>query len=312
MSNPGSKPVFIAGPTAIGKSEVALLLAERIGGELISVDSMQVYRGMDVGTAKPSADEQGRCRHHLLDVAELSDAFDAARFCELAGKAEQAIQGRGSVPLFCGGTGLYFKAYLAGLGTAPPSDPALRAELEATPLSELLLELNQRDAATFQSIDRNNARRVVRALEVIRLTGMPWSTQRADWSAARQPGTFFALSRESGDLRRRIEVRVDRMFERGLVEEVTRLLECGLAQNRTALQALGYRQVAEHLEGRRSLEETVALVKIRTWQFARRQMTWFRRQLRPQWLHVSRGETAQETATRIASELGPQAAGQPR
>jgi tRNA dimethylallyltransferase len=144
---------------------------------------------------------------------------------------------------------------------------------------------------------------VVRALEVIRITGKPRASQRADWSAARQPATFFALSRESGDLRRRIEVRVDQMFERGLVEEVRQLLEVGLAGNRTALQALGYRQVAEHLEGRRSLEETVQLVKIRTWQFARRQRTWFRRQLRPNWLHVPATETPDVTASRIRDYL---------
>jgi tRNA dimethylallyltransferase len=304
MSGGQTEPVFLVGPTAVGKSEVALLLAEQIRGEIVSVDSMQVYRGMDVGTAKPSAAEQRRVPHHLLDVVPLSEAFDAARFCELAGQAVEVIHAARHAPIFCGGTGLYFKAYLGGLGEAPPSNPAVRAELESIPLPELLGELEQRDPVTFQSIDRQNPRRVVRALEVIRLTGKPRSVQRADWSVARQPAAFFALSRESGDLRRRIEVRVERMFECGLVEEVRRLLERGLAGNRTALQALGYRQVAEHLEGTRSLDETVQLVKIRTWQFARRQRTWFRRQLRPQWLHVAASEAAAETASRIREQLG--------
>ncbi|MCU0788602.1 MAG: tRNA (adenosine(37)-N6)-dimethylallyltransferase MiaA [Verrucomicrobia bacterium] len=298
--------IFLAGPTASGKSEVALRLAEQVGGEIISVDSMQVYRGLDIGTAKPSMEERERIPHHLLDVAELSDTFDAARFCERARGAEQAIRARQRTPIFCGGTGLYFKAYLGGLGDAPPSDRALRAALEAVPLPDLLRELADRDPVTFASIDRNNPRRIVRAVEVIRLTGKPRSAQRADWSLAQQPGRFIALHRDSGDLRRRLEWRVDRMFERGLVEEVRGLMGRGLAGNRTALQALGYRQVTEHLEGKRSLEETVALVKIRTWQFARRQMTWFRRQLRPEWLHVAPNESATDTTARILARFKPQ------
>lgn len=299
MTDEGLEPVFLAGPTAVGKSEVALLLAEQLGGEIISVDSMQVYRGMNIGTAKPSREERERVPHHLLDVADLSEPFDAARFCVLAKEAEQTIRAHHRVPLFCGGTGFYFKALLGGLGRVPRADPALRARLEAVPLPDLLLELVECDPATFETIDRQNPRRVIRAIEVIRLTGQPMSIQRSDWSTAWQPKRFLALSRDPGDLRRRIEVRVDRMFECGLVEEVHHLLEAGLARNRTALQALGYRQVAEHLEGARSLDETVQLVKIRTWQFARRQMNWFRRQLRPEWLHVPAVESAEETAARI-------------
>ncbi len=301
MIRPGVDPIFIAGPTAVGKSEVAFRVAELVGGEIVSVDSMQVYRGMDIGTAKPSPEERAHVPHHLLDVIELSESFDAARFCGLAGEAERSIRSRNRLPVFCGGTGLYFKAYLGGLGHAPPADPALRAELESTPLPDLLRELEQRDPQTLQGIDRNNPRRVIRAIEVIRLTGTPLSVQRADWGAATTPRGFFALSRDPGDLRQRIEARVDRMFERGLVREVETLLGRGLGGNRTAMQALGYRQVAEHLEGKRSLEETVQLVKIRTWQFARRQMTWFRRQLRPKWVHVQPGQPPEETASGIVT-----------
>ncbi len=177
------RPLLLAGATATGKSEVALLLAERLGGEIISVDSMQVYRGLDIGTAKPSAAERARARHHLIDVAELTEAFDAARFARLAHAAVKEIQGRGRLPILCGGTGLYFKAFLEGLGDAPPADAALRAELEATPLVELLGELERRDPATFARIDRKNLRRVVRAVEVMRLTGKPFSEQRAEWDA---------------------------------------------------------------------------------------------------------------------------------
>ena len=275
-------PVLLAGPTAVGKSAVALALAEMLGGEIISVDSMQVYRGLDLGTAKPSAAERARVPHHLLDVVALSEAFDAAQFVRLATAAVAEIQARGRVPIFCGGTGLYFKAWLEGLGEAPPSDARVRAELEATPLSELLVELEQRDPLTYARIDRQNPRRVIRAVEVIRLTGKPFSAQRANWNPevrSQKSEVIFCFSREPADLRARIETRVDTMFAAGLVDETRALLSLGLQQNRNAMQALGYRQVVAHLAGERGLAETIALVKTKTWQFARRQGTWFRSQL---------------------------------
>ena len=166
-----SPPIFIAGPTAAGKSEIALMLAERVGGEIISVDSMQVYRGLDIGTAKPSPADRARVPHHLIDVCDLPEAFDAAQFVRRARQAAAEIQDRGRTPVFCGGTGLYFKAYLEGLGAAPATQALLRAEIEATPLEMLLAELRERDPATFETIDQQNPRRVVRAIEVIRLTG---------------------------------------------------------------------------------------------------------------------------------------------
>lgn len=294
-SAPGLRPIFLAGPTAVGKSEIALMLAEKIGGEIISVDSMQVYRGLDIGTAKPSAEERARVRHHLIDVVDLTEPFDAARFVQWSNAAAVEIQSRGRVPIFCGGTGFYFKAFLEGLGEAPSSNEQLRAELEAMPLEELLKELAEKDPETFEKIDRKNPRRVIRAVEVIRLTGRKFSEQRADWkkspqSTVRSPrsNAVIGLARESADLRSRIDERVDVMFARGLVEETRGLLEGGLAQNKTAMQALGYRQVVEHLRGEHSLPETIELVKIKTRQFAKRQMTWFRRQLNVRWIQLSR------------------------
>jgi len=286
-------PLFVAGPTAVGKSDIALLLAERLEGEIIAVDSMQVYRGLDVGTAKPSGRERARVPHHLIDVVDLSERFDAARFVRLAQQAVAEIQARGRTPIFCGGTGLYLKAFLEGLAEAPPADAGLRAVLSATPLQELLRELAERDPATYARIDRQNLRRVVRAIEVIRLTGKPFSQQQVAWSkdAARTPGgaRLFGLSRPASDLRQRIDARVDEMFRRGLVSETTDLLERGLASNPTALQALGYRQVVEYLRGVRSMPQTIELVKIRTRQLAKRQMTWFRRQMRLTWLQLEPG-----------------------
>jgi tRNA dimethylallyltransferase len=297
-------PIFLVGPTASGKSAVALALAEKVAGEIISVDSMQVYRGLDIGTAKPNAEERACVPQHLIDVVDLDEPFDAARFVELARRAEADIRARHRVPIFCGGTGLYFKAYLEGLGSAPPSDVKLRAELEATPLDQLLGELLQRDPVTYQRIDRQNPRRVVRALEVIRLTGKPFSAQRADWQPPStlnlQPSTLFGLQRCADDLHTRINARVDEMFSRGLVKETRALLNHGLEQNKTALQAIGYRQVVEHLRGERSLAETIDLVKTKTRQFAKRQMTWFRRQLSVEWISVEAHDDVYSLVERIA------------
>jgi tRNA dimethylallyltransferase len=304
------RAIFLAGSTAVGKSEIALALAEKVGGEIISVDSMQVYRRLDIGTAKPSVEERKQVPHHLIDVVDLTESFDAAKFISFARKAEQEIQSRGRVPIFCGGTGLYFKAYLEGLGEAPPSDPKLRAELEAIPLDELLRELKERDAMAYEKIDRQNPRRVIRAVEVIRLTGKPFSAQQADWKAGssrcddrtaqRTVPTCFGFKRSNSDLHERINLRVDKMFRDGLVAETEALLKRGLAENKTAMQSLGYRQVVEHLRGERSLEETIELVKIRTRQFAKRQMTWFRRQMKLEWIDSS-AQTAAATAEQLAN-----------
>lgn len=307
------EPLYLAGPTAVGKSAVALALAELVGGEIVSVDSMQVYRGLDLGTAKPTAVERARVPHHLVDVAALEESFHAARFVTLARKAVADIRQRGRRPIFCGGTGLYFKAWLAGLGEAPPADPALRAELEATSRELLLEELERRDPATYARIDRANLRRLVRALEVIRLTGKPFAEQRAAWakppSAAGPPASVVCgLNRPLADLRVRIEARVDAMFAAGLVAETQRLLEQGLERNPTALQALGYRQVVDHLHGRRTLAETRELVRRKTWQFARRQLTWFRHQLPVRWWLVEPDEPPEAVAHRLVSgadEPGP-------
>ena len=307
-------PIFIAGPTAVGKSEIAFALAEKIGGEIISADSMQVYRGLDIGTAKPSPAERARVPHHLIDVCDLSEAFDAAQFIRCAEKAVTEIQSRNKTPVFCGGTGLYFKAFLDGLGEAPATDANLRAELEAAPLAQLLEELRERDPATFEKIDRQNPRRIVRAVEVIRLTGKPFSAQRSRWGErprepllagdAGSPGVsphqpLFCFTRPAADMHARISARVDEMFRRGLVAETRELLKHGLAENKFAMQAIGYRQVAEHLRGERGLVETIELVKTRTRQFAKRQLTWFRRHGNCEWIELKPGEMAAETVARL-------------
>ena len=304
-----SRPILLAGPTAAGKSQFALQLAGQLGGEIISTDSMQVYRGLDIGTAKPSPAERARVPHHLIDICDLTESFDAAQFDRLAHRAVAEIQSRGRVPILCGGTGLYFKAFLEGLGETPPADPKLRAELETTPLEKLLAELRERDPATFETIDKKNPRRVIRAVEVIRLTGQPFSKQRAEWKSEvhspqstvqGQKPEFFCLTRATDDLRQRIDIRVDAMFARGLVEETRELLKRGLDENKTAMQAIGYRQVVEHLRGERSLKETVELVKIRTRQFAKRQLTWFRARKNLEWIELKPDESLENPANFFA------------
>ena len=291
--------LVLAGPTASGKSEVALLLAEQLSGEIVSVDSMQVYRGMDIGTAKPSSADRARVPHHLIDIAEFTEPFDAAQFARAAHAVVADIKARGRRAILCGGTGLYFNAFFGGVGIAPPGEAELRRALEATPLEQLLKELEECDHATFAKIDRKNPRRVMRAVEVIRQTGRPFSEQKSNWTSRNVTPHVFALRRATEDLRHRINERVDAMFAKGLVDETRRLLERGLAGNRTAMQALGYRQVVAHLRGECSLAETIERIKLRTRQFAKRQMTWFRRQLKPEWIDVAAHEPPAEVAQRI-------------
>jgi tRNA dimethylallyltransferase len=282
-------------------------LAERLDAEIISVDSMQVYRGLDIGTAKPSVEHQRRVKHHLIDVAGLGEPFSAGAFVTLAKAAIERLAATGKRAILCGGTGLYFSALREGLGAAPPRNPALRRELEAASLDALLGELRRVDPAALALLDVHNHRRVVRAVEIIRTTGLAWSEQRANWGpgpGAADPWIWLGLARDRTDLRLRIDARVDRMFADGLVEETQALLAAGLAENRTALQAIGYRQVVEYLQGQRNLSATIELVKTRTRQFSKRQMTWFRKFLPLEWLEVGPTEPVAAVAARALDVVG--------
>ena len=300
-----TEPLLLTGATASGKSAVALHLAERLNGEIISVDSMQVYRGLDIGTAKPTAEERRRIPHHLIDVVDLTGSFDAATFIRLATQAIADIRTRGRVPILCGGTGLYYNAWLGGLGEAPPADPALRAELELVPTPALLDEIATRDPALFDEIDADNRRRLIRAVEVIRLTGKPFSQQRAQWPerAPGLAGRSFGIERSPEALRQRIHRRVEVMFEAGWIQETRAALAAGLAANRTASQAIGYRLIAEHLEGQRTRLMTLDLIQTRTRQFAKRQRTWLHRQLDLEWIGVDEEDEAPKIADRILQRL---------
>ena len=301
MSDP---VIYITGATASGKSALAMRLANRLGGEIISVDSMQVYCGLNIGTAKPSAQEQNEIQHHLIDVAQLSEAFDAAQFVSLAQQALKLIWKRGRVPIFCGGTGLYFRALIEGLGESPPGDESLRDELAQMPIESLVTELRIKDPEAAKQVDLKNPRRVLRAIEVIRLTGRPYSEQRIGWNNVdKAPQNLFCISREVDVLNQRIHKRVDEMFNQGLVEETQTLIKKGLRNNRNACQALGYRQVLDLLDGKLDLENVVHQVKTKTRQFAKRQRSWFRNQMKCKFLEWSDEENLNSFSEQLLAKI---------
>ena len=301
MSDP---VIYITGATGSGKSALAMRLANTLGGEIISVDSMQVYCGLNIGTAKPSAQEQNEIQHHLIDVAQLSEAFDAAQFVSLAQQAIKLIWKRGRVPIFCGGTGLYFRALIEGLGESPPSDESLRDELALMPIESLVAELRIKDPEAAKQVDLKNPRRVLRAIEVIRLTGRPYSEQRIGWNNVdKAPQNLFCISREVDVLNQRIHKRVDEMFNQGLVEETQTLIKKGLRNNRNACQALGYRQVLDLLDGKLDLENVVHQVKTKTRQFAKRQRSWFRNQMKCKFLEWSDEENLNSFSEQLLAKI---------
>ena len=282
------KLIVICGATATGKSDLAVALAQKIDAEIINADSMQLYRGMDIGTAKLSLAEQAGVPHHLLDVLDVTEDANVAWYQSQARAKIAEIQGRGKSVVIVGGTGLYIKAILDELNF-PDTDPAIREALEKEALelgaSVLFERLAKLDPAAALAIDRANTRRIVRALEVIAITGKPFTANlpRKDselYPEARQFG--LVMDREA--LTERISARVDRMFAAGLVAEVDQCIAAGLTTARTAQLALGYAQVIALRRGDLTLEEAIEETKRATRQYARRQETWFSRDARIKWL----------------------------
>ena len=290
----------VVGPTASGKSALALSLAERFDGEIVSCDSMQLYCGMDIGTAKPTPEERERVTHHMIDFLDPDEPYSAADYGERAGRIAEEILSRGCLPIFCGGTGLYLTAALTGRhDDAPPSDRGLRAELLARGKTEegraaLYRELLLVDPASAVATHPNNLRRVVRALEIYRLTGKTKSA--FDRESAERPRRFDCLTLgldfpERGALYRRIDRRVDEMMEDGLYDEAKMLWERGfLSPGTTAGQAIGYRQFIPCFEGRATPEEAAEEIKTATRRYAKRQLTWFRAQPGIVWLDGGDGD----------------------
>lgn len=277
---PGVPPIIlILGPTAGGKTALAITIAKRLGGECVGADSMQVYREMDIGTAKPSAAEQATVPHHLLDIVDPDDdSFSVDRWLELAEEQIADIRHRGKWPIVVGGTNLYIQALLFGLFDGPEPNPAWRERLQGVPLDELRPWLERIDPDAAARIHPNDRKRTIRAIEVFETTGRPISRQQTQWSPERARGDvlIIGLDHPVEAINRRINARVKAMIEAGLVDEVRRLHTAGRLC-RLASEALGYKQIIDHLEGRCTLETAVEEIKIRTRRFAKQQRTWLRR-----------------------------------
>jgi len=279
----GAKIVVVAGPTASGKTDVAVTIAEAIGGEVVNADSMQVYRRMDIGTAKPSRRERAKVAHHMLDVVDPDQEFNAADYRRMAVPVIENIARRGFTPLVVGGTGLYIKALTEGIFDCPPSDPGLRAELNAR-YEELGPEafhslLKEHDPETARRVHPNDKVRVTRAFEIIHLTGQPPShlAETHRFEDRRFQALYLCLDVDRSELYRRIDLRSLRMLELGLVEETSSLLADGFSPELKAMKSLGYRHMVDYLKGILTLDEALKTLQRDTRRYAKRQMTWFRK-----------------------------------
>jgi tRNA dimethylallyltransferase len=297
------RAVYLTGATAVGKSSVALLVAERLGAEIVALDSMTLYRGMDIGTAKPSASDRARVRHHLLDVLDPWEAATVALYRRLAIATVADVVGRGKVALFVGGTPLYLKALLRGLFRGPESVPGARERLESRAESEgdaaLHAALAAVDPATAVRLHPNDRRRVIRALEVHEVTGRPLSAWQTEHGAPAAGFRVLALRRERADLHARIDARIDRMFAEGFVDEVRRLRSLDPPMHLNPGRAVGYAEVADWLRGVTDEAGCRALIGVRTRRFAKQQATWFRGLAEVDMLDVGRLESPETTAARV-------------
>ncbi len=276
------RALVLTGPTGSGKSALARELAPKLNAEIVALDSMTLYRGMDIGTAKPTMEERREIPHHLIDVLDPWESSSVAWWLEQAAQCCREVENRGKTALFVGGTPLYLKAMLFGLFEGPPADPAIRDRLsqegEQQGTQVLHSRLAKVDSATASRLHPNDLRRIIRALEVWELTGRPLSQWQQQWEAETSPQgpscVWLNLPRE--ELYDRINRRVEKMFADGLVAEVENLMILPNPLSKEASQALGYKEVIRHLQGQQSLEETVVEVQTRTRNFAKRQITWFR------------------------------------
>lgn len=290
----------LVGPTASGKTALGVAIAKRLGTQIVSADSIQIYRGMDIGSAKPTKEEMGGVMHHLLDVADIDGPkFSVAAYQRLAREAIAAIHANEQLPLIVGGTGLYINALTTGLDfTETAGDEALRAELaakEAQSPGSLYVLLQNEDPSAAARLHPNDTKRLMRALEVKRLTGKPMGTDFAGGGRGECPYAvrIVGLTMPRALLYERIEKRVDAMLAEGLVHEAKGIWERGYDKSLPAMQALGYKQLFAYFDGAYSLEEAVEAIKRETRRFAKRQMTWFRRDTRIAWLDITQYSPAE-------------------
>lgn len=307
-ARPTPRPVAVVGPTATGKSELALALAERLGGEVVNVDAMQCYRGMDIGTAKLPVAQRRGVVHHQLDVYDVTETATVARFQAEAGADVEDVLARGRVPVLVGGSGLYVQALVDGL-RFPPTDPAVRARHEADLAEVGGAELHRRlaavDPVAAAHLDPADSRRVVRALEVVEITGLPYAASAPRVGRPRWGTVLLGLDRPTIELDARIEVRTAAMFADGLVAEVEGLREQGLAEGVTARRALGYAQVLDALGGAVDLAEAQRATAAGTRRYVRRQRSWFRRDPRLHWLDATDPGLLDAALALVAAGAGP-------
>ena len=311
------KVLCVVGPTASGKTKLGVLLAKRYNGEVVSIDSMQIYKGMTIGTAAPAAEEMEGIPHHMVGVADPGDNWSAARFAAAADDCIQDILKRNKLPVLVGGTGLYLDAIIAGQTFAPGASGgavrrALQEELETGGIEPLLTELRRVDPEAAGRLHPSDTKRILRALEVYRETGKTISQHNEETRSLpkKYDPIYIGLAfRDREDMKELIDRRVDRMLEEGLPEEVRALRDAGVPRNSTALQAIGYKELLPALEGECSLEEAAAKIKLRSRQYAKRQLTWLRRNPEIHWIYWEKERNfaaAFQNATEILMAQGLQ------
>lgn len=291
----GPRILIVAGPTGVGKTALALDIAEAVGAEIISADSVQIYRGMDIGSAKPTLEDRRRVRHHLIDVVSPDEPFSAGRYARLAAAAIDDIVSRGKKPVVVGGSGLYIRALLGGLVAGVEAAPEVRRpiaeRLARRGIRDIRERLRKVDPVSAARIHANDAYRMTRALEVYELTGKPLSEMHAGhaWGSERFEARWIGLTEERPRLYAQIEARCEEMIRRGFIEEVAALEKAGYNLDSRPLRSLGYRQMGEVLRGHRTMEAALAEMKKETRRYAKRQLTWFRSEKKTDWFSPSAG-----------------------
>ncbi|RJQ31103.1 MAG: tRNA (adenosine(37)-N6)-dimethylallyltransferase MiaA [Actinobacteria bacterium] len=300
-----NKLLAIVGPTATGKTELAINVAKQINAEIVSADSMLVYKELNIGVAKPSRQQRNMIAHHLIDIACFKEAFSAGKYQKLARQAIEDILARHKTPLLTGGTGLYVRAAIDKLNFPKgQTDSEIRKSLEKEALEEgtakLYCKLKKLDPEAAASIETNNKRRIIRALEVIKTTGKKFSDYQTNWDNYRSiyNTTLVGLSLDRQELYTRINHRVDRMIKDGLIDETKLLLKQSFKTSLTAKQALGYKEILEYLEEKTSLDEAIGVIKKRTRNYAKRQVTWFKKDPRIHWVNI-KGKNIKQTTAEI-------------
>ncbi len=289
--------ICIAGPTASGKTALSIALAQELNAEIVSCDSMQVYRRMDIGTAKPSLQERASIVHHMLDVAEPDEDFSVSRYCEMASPIVDSILAKGKTCIIVGGTGLYMDSLIRGNAFAPFPSTGMRQKLEAQPIEQVFSQLQAIDPEAAARLHLSDKKRIIRAMEVYLETGetITAHNKRTQAIPPRYTPLWFALEDENRqDLYDRIDRRVDQMLEMGLVDEIRGLLDSGIPANCTAMQAIGYKEFLAALDGRISIQEAADQVRQASRHYAKRQLTWFRRNPNIHWLRRRPGGSSEE------------------